>query len=257
MTTIEGLDSANYTATLTNAAATAYAWDWEAPAGVGNNPTVNFSAPTARTTHVIRAHWFADPDDRHWLVTGDDCTYDIECDVTHADGTCTGDAVFNVDADPTGETSWPQFSGEGAIVIATRLVGTDTEWYVNGQGGFTRTAPVKTLNCVATSQFYVKVDAHESKHVTQWTTEAPWMNLWHADNLYNNTLVNLTSLVSEADLRTQIDAAVTAQHVTDFTTARDTVCAREIAAFTVDRAVEPHYCEVDDGEVPALYNCVP
>lgn len=104
------------------------------------------------------------------------------------------------------------------------------------------------------------VTAHvrnESKHVTQRTTEAPWMNLFHADNLYNNTLVNLTSMISEPELRTQIAAAVTAQHVTDSTTARDTLCDREIAAFAVDAGVGPYYCEVDAAEVPWLYNCVP
>ena len=257
ITAIEGLDSASYTATLSIAGATAYDWDWEAPAGAGNNPNVNFSAPTAQTTNVIRAHWFADPNDRHWLVTGDDCSYDIKCDVTHPDGICTGDAVFNVDANPTGATSIPQFTGWGTIVIATRIVGPNTEWYVNGQGGFTRTAPVKTLNCVSTSQFYAKVDAHESKHVTQLTAELPWMDLFHANNLYSNTLVSLTSLVSEADLRAQISAAVTAQHNADAATVQSTLCALEIAAFAVDTAIAPHYCEVDATEVPGLYGCTP
>jgi hypothetical protein len=83
------------------------------------------------------------------------------------------------------------------------------------------------------------------------------MNLFHANNLYQNTLVNLTSMISEADLRAQIAAAVSAQDDTDHTTAENTVCAREIAAFEVDTTVAPHYCEVDAAEVPIIYDCTP
>jgi len=259
MTTVEGTDSNNFTATLTGGVPTGYAWSFTAPGGAGNNPDVDFSAPAAMTTKVKKAHWFADPDNRLTSATGTTSTYTIEAEITiQGGGTCDDTASFTVQVDATGQTTWPRFVRWTTIVIKTRVVGGGaTEWYVDGQGTFARTAPVASVNCVAASQFFAKVTAHENKHVTQWTAEAPWKDLFHADNLYNNTLKNLTSLVSAADLRGQIVAAVGAQHNADAAVARNTVCAREIAAFAVDDAVAPHYQEVDATEVPALYNCVP
>jgi len=211
------------------------------------------------TTKVKKAHWFADPNNRLQSVTGTTSTYTIEGKITiQGGGMCADTASFTVEVHPTGSTTWPQFANWATIVVKTRVVGGGaTEWYVDGQGAFTRTAPVSTVDCVPASQFFAKVSAHEAKHVTQWTAEAPWKDLFHANNLYNNTLKNLTSLVSEANLRGKIAAALVAKHNADATTATNTVCAREIAAFAVDDAVAPHYQEVTAAEVPALYGCTP
>lgn len=261
----ESLDSGTFTCTVTPSGLNpTYQWltgeskgAW--PSGVGNNPELDYSAPTASSTKVKEARWFANPDDRHWLVTGSTCTYSINCEVTVNGGSCQAQspAQLVVTADASGSTSWPQFSGVGTIQVSTRLVGTNTEWYVSGQGSFSRTAPVKTINVPATSQFYNKVDAHESKHVTQWTSESPWKDLFNATALYASTLQSLTSQISEADLRNQIDQTVALRVASDSQVAVETICDREIAAFTVDRGVEPHYQELDDNEVPGVYNCTP
>ena len=261
MNTIESLNSGNYAVTVTpnTITPTSYKWIWEAPSGAGNSPNVNFSNETSQTTNVTSTRWFASPDDRHWNVTGTSCTYSINCEVKIDTKTCKASTHSRliVTVDATGQTSWPTFSGANTIIVSTRVAGGNTEWYVSGIGGFTRTAPVATLNLPATSQFYNKVNVHESKHVTQWTSEVPWVNLFHANNLYNLTLKNLTSAISEADLRNKIAIAVQNKQNSDAQIAVNTKCAREIAAFTVDRGVVPHYLELDDAEVPAAYSCTP
>jgi hypothetical protein len=53
-------DTVSFNATIENGTASAYLWSFDAPGGAGNNPQVNFTAPTSNTT-MANAHWFAKP----------------------------------------------------------------------------------------------------------------------------------------------------------------------------------------------------
>jgi hypothetical protein len=88
--------------------------------------------------------------------------------------------------------------------------------------------------------------AHENKHVTQWTSEAPWKDLFNANTLYSTVLSGLTSNVSEADLRSKIFNAVSAKNMADQATATSTRCDREAAAFLLDATIAPDFLEYPD-----------
>jgi len=229
------------------------------PTGAGNNPILNYSNPTGTRTKVHNTRWFAYPDDRRSSVTNSVSTYTINIEVAMNGKVLrpTVPARMRVIADATGLTSWPRFEGVNSIQTSSRNVNGKTEWYVSGQGGFTRASPIMKINVPTTSQFYNKVYIHESKHVTQWTLEAPWKDLFDANALYNTVLKNLISTTSEEDLRSQILRAILTKNAADHQVGMNTVCARELAAFALDRAVAPHYLEIDDSEVPGEYNCTP
>jgi hypothetical protein len=213
---------------------TAYQWIWEiAPGDVGNNPNVNFSTPNQQTTNVRNARWYARPNNRLASVTGLDCEYIINCNVT------VGGNTYNDPTPPTWRvylpspvttTSWPRIVGMCDIV--TRIENGTTIWYVASMGTLRRTNPVVTSYIPLTSQFYHKyVIVHEGRHVQQWTAMDPWQNLFDANALYNNTLINLTSTVSRADLEQQIRNEIDDQNDIDDIIAALTSIDREQDAY--------------------------
>ena len=151
----------------------------------------------------------------------------------------------------TGQTTRPTFQNWNTITVAQ----TGGVWVVTGIGSFSRSTPVASVNMMPTSQFYAKAMVHENKHVTQWTSESPWVDLFNANGLFNTVLSGLTSTVSEADLRAQIDAAVIAKRSADTLIANNTICDREEGAFNAMNAVSPDFLELDAIDWRPLYNC--
>lgn len=96
---------------------------------------------------------------------------------------------------------------------------------------------------------------HENKHVTQWTSELPWKDLFDANKLYTSTISKLTSNVSEADLRKKIYDATLTQFNADMLVADNTVCDLEKPAFDAMNVAAPDFLELDDADWKQLYNC--
>jgi hypothetical protein len=105
------------------------------------------------------------------------------------------------------------------------------------------------------SQFYDKAMAHENKHVTQFTSEDPWKNLWDADGLYESTLSKLTSEISETDLRTQIAEAVLSKRNADDVVFEQYKCDFERGAYEAMNEVDPDFLEMDEEDWKPLYGC--
>ena len=259
MNATESLDSGTFTCTVTPAGLSPeYEWLTGAangawPATAGNSPKLDYSAATDSSTKVKETRWFAPTPSRRQVIDGCTASYNINCKVTVGDVECKAQSasVLNVSVNMTGQFMRPAFTDWQSIQV--QKVG--SVWQVTGQGSFRRTAPSPSVNMPATSQFYSKAMTHENKHVTQWTTEAPWKDLFDADSLYTATLSALASNVSEADLRSQIFAAILAKFNADNTVANNTVCDREQGAFDAMNAVAPDFLELDEDDWKPLYGC--
>ena len=142
-----------------------------------------------------------------------------------------------------GKTIRPRI--EGAPTIDSREVDEETEWYVKDIGTLMRTSPEKIIHIPSTSQFYNKADVHESRHVTQWTSMAPWQDLFDANSLYNDVLSTLSSPFSEIHLIEEVQFFIDYITERDETTSEETEYAREYDANEAANAVAPDYLEVD------------
>jgi len=250
MSTIDGNDSQPFEVKVTpaNVNVESYNWMWKAPQKSGNSPQVHFATPNKQDTLIKKAHWFAYPDSRLQKITGWDCEYTIDCEVT-IDGIkyrTSTPATFHVYLpDPPAVTSWPRI--EGFPTIATRQEDDFTEWYVSSLGTLKRRSPQVTSYIPITSQFYDKVvTVHEGHHVIQHTTGVQTLTshtLWDATQLFHNTLKSLKSTVSEADLKRQINNAIATQNALDNNLAQMESRAREKEAFSKSNQVPPHYLE--------------
>jgi outer membrane protein OmpA-like peptidoglycan-associated protein len=225
------------------------------PNTAGNNPTLNYGAPNADKTIVNNTRWFAKTPSNLISVDGRSCFYKINCEVT-IDGIkykSDDPASLEVEVENfTGSTSWPEFQNWNSIAVAVDASGT---WRVTGQGAFSRTNPIVKVDTLPSSQFYTKVLQHENLHVKQWTSQNPWQSLFNANNLYNSTIRNLTSKVSEADLRSKIWSAVQAQSNADSIVASNTMCQREHAAWVYENTVAPDFLELTLADWKAAYGC--
>ncbi len=125
---------------------------------------------------------------------------------------------------------------------------------VIGQGDFSRSVLVASVNMPLTSQFYNKAMTHENKHVERWLT-CVFKDLKDANGLYNSTLYTLTSTNSEADLRAKIVTAVYNQSVADDEIYDSKECDSEKEAYDALNAVEPHFLELDEDDWKSFYGC--
>ncbi len=223
------------------------------PATAGNNPELDYSAPTASSTAVNETRWFAETPDRRQVVDGWVCCYNINCEVTVG---CVKSraffpAILSVSVDMSGQTTGCVFQDWESIAVAQDSNGV---WRVTGQGNFSRSMPVASVNMPASSQFYNKAMAHENKHVEQWMT-GMFKDLKDADTLYASTLNTLTSTISEADLRAKILVAVYNQSTADDQIYNGKLCDAEDEAFDAENAVEPDFLELDDVDWRPIYGC--
>ena len=196
----------------------------------------------------MRSNWFAFPDDPLESETGLDCEYTVNCTVTINGVQCVDSTppTWRVYLpNPAAEISWPQIAG--TVAIGVREVGGSNEWYVSSTGTLSRTTPQITPYIPAASQFYNKfVTVHEGRHFTQLTTGVSGMTLhllWNANALYNNSIINMTSNVDEADLITQVGQAINAQNASDNDSAGDQTQTAENDADQQSDAVDPDYLE--------------
>jgi hypothetical protein len=207
--------------------------------------------------------WFASPDHHLGSETGLFCIYEVNCEVT-VNGQIFRDQsppwqIVNVQGmspgrpEVFGETAWPRFTNWSTIVVDRRMVGGAPEWYVNGQGSFRRRNSRITIFLPPGSQFVQKTLVHENKHAYQLDVDPRWAQTFDANDLYQNVLINLTSNVSEADLRREIMAAVQNRHDDDRMTLELARQDSELEAYAADRAVAPHYLETSDDEVRQMY----
>jgi hypothetical protein len=159
-------DTVTFSITPQNGTPTAIQWGFVAPNGAGNNPQVNFSAPTSVST-TARAHWFALPNDP--CTAAGVANYQINATVTFQGGfqeTKSRTIAVNAYWDPGAVTPEPTITGYAAIDYdAMRGV-----YYVSGIGTLTRNPRAPVYYIPTTSQFYNKIQVHENRHDQQWRT---------------------------------------------------------------------------------------
>jgi hypothetical protein len=256
---IESLDSGTFTCVVTpDDLNPTYEWlsgvendAW--PESSGNNPQLDYSAPSDSSTIVRNTRWFAPHNDRRQVVDGLIVSYNISCTVTIGSLQCQAEypAGLNVGVDLAGQCMPPDFSDWESIQVEEVY----DLWRVVGQGDFHRTPPIPSVNVPQSSQFYDKAMAHENKHVTQFTSEEPWKDLYDANGLYESIISKLTSDIDEADLRIQIATAVLAQRNIDDQVLVNTKCEREEAAFDAMNDVDPDFLEMDEEDWKPQYGC--
>jgi hypothetical protein len=259
MAAIESLDSAAFTCVVTpSGLSPSYQWlsgsandAW--PSTAGNNPTLDYSAPSSPSTFIQSTRWYAPTPSRQQVVDGIICYYKINCEVTIGGQSVKAfnPAILSVEVNMTGLTEGPVFQNWNSILVGQ----SGGVWRVTGQGGFSRSAPIASVNMPSTSQFYSKAMVHENKHVAQWTSELPWMNLFDANGLFNTVLSGLTSTVSEAALRSNIFAAIVVRHHADMAIFNLNICAMEDGAFDAMNIVAPDFLELDEADWSPLYGC--
>lgn len=166
---VEDGATANFSVTVTGGTPTAYQWSFEAPGGSGNNPHVNFTAPTAASTGA-NAHWFARPNNP--CSAGFNSQYTIKIQVSFQNrGPITKEAPYTVSVgtnwgggvDPPA-TSAPAGTLELAFDSGTGL------WKVVGPGSLQRVPSPIIMRTPQNSQFYNKTLRHEEVHVEQYAT---------------------------------------------------------------------------------------
>jgi hypothetical protein len=160
----EGDDSENFKAVVTPAGLSGltYAWSWQPViTNGGNNPSVTFSAASAATTHVDRAHWYAVPDAR--CASNQVSDYRLWCTVSIGGVSCSNSATMSVQlVDPAAETI-PAFQITGSPTTAYNA-GSNL-WYVSGAGTLARQVSFTTNWWLhPNSEFTAKLQAHEGQH---------------------------------------------------------------------------------------------
>jgi hypothetical protein len=215
-----------------------FTWGFDVPANSGNDPQIAWVDDHAPTTTAMTAHWYATPDSHLAHDTGHLCTYDVWCEVSYNGGTLRSpSAAFLVSVgNPQGVTDPPTITGQPDLQEA------GSYWYVSGKGSLARTSPYKHIFLNPSSQFYDKADVHESKHVTQWTSEFPWAGLFSADAFY--ALISGHQEPNYSLLQTWVSNQRAMWLASDLASSATHYDEAECDAFAEDAKVSPHYLEV-------------
>ncbi|HYO06719.1 MAG TPA: hypothetical protein VER14_07030, partial [Phototrophicaceae bacterium] len=163
-------DTVEFSVTVQNGTPTGYLWSFEPTSG-GNNPQVNFTAPTAATTQA-KAHWFAKPDSP--CSASLSSTYTIKVKVTfQGGGSKTKEAPFTVNVHRLwGGKVNPPLTLAPAGTLDITFNSKRGLWIVVGPGRLKRVpSPIDFRNTPTTTQFYDKIEKHEQVHVEQYTKE--------------------------------------------------------------------------------------
>jgi hypothetical protein len=193
-------DSATFGVIVRGGTATAYEWSFEAPSGAGNNPNVQFSSASNSST-TTDGHWFALPNDP--CTAQPTAVYTIRCAVTFSDGTqITKETSLLVNGywSPAGDVDPNELK-----IIGTPTAYQDAEgvWHVSGPHTLQRVLPMKNVYVSSSSQFFMKVDAHEQEHLNHFQPGNLFGNILLVSDLYERikdftapTLQELGNLVN-------------------------------------------------------------
>jgi len=169
--------------------AQAYQWDFEAPAGAGNDPFCEFNQKNAESTTIKRAKWFALPDSA--CGCSSTSTYKIKCEITiNGEKINATYSKLNVQVpEPTARTDMPKF------LLGWPETGYDLngDWKVIGLGTISRPPiPDTTFFIGRNSYFYQKVSEHEKQHRRDWENGFDGHILFSETEFYN-MISNLTA----------------------------------------------------------------
>jgi hypothetical protein len=168
-------DTATFSVTVQGGTPTAYQWSFTAPSA-GNNPNVTFS-PNGSAMTTTNGHWFALPDAECGAAAN--AVYTIRCTVTFSDGpTQTVETTLTVNGywSPAGMVDPNELEITGSPTAAPDANGV---WRITGMGSLARRLPMKQVYVSSSSQFFMKVDAHEQEH----------LNHFQPGNLFGNILL--------------------------------------------------------------------
>jgi hypothetical protein len=230
-------DTVTFSATVQGGMPTSYQWSYEAPSGAGNNPQVNFTAPTNANTNA-NAHWFAKPDSA-CPRSSTESTYKIKVTATFANiPPITKEKSFKVTVlwDPAGVTNaMPTLGGYPTLAQTSPGV-----WTVTGMGNLTYIPNItKTINVPPSSQFFSKIDEHENVHVQQWQVNGLTGQNFDPSLFYNR--ISGFSAATQARLVQLINAEVKLFYK-DATNAANASCNQsEIAAYNISDLLNPMY----------------
>lgn len=245
LTAVDGT-FANFGVVVSGATPTGFSWSFETPSGAGNNPQVNFDAPSESVT-TAKAHWFALPDSpcpttpppvssTHPYYNS---KYKIKATVSYSGGEVIKEADFTVNAYwyPAGSVGVPQLTG-----LPARALNAQNLWVFTGPGTLSRvTQRTPTINVPSTSQFYNKTLAHENVHIPQWNSGQVLGN-YVTVNGFVSFISNL-SASSENALLAQLPTALNNYLITEVNAiiSSGALSQAEIAAYNVSDPIAPMY----------------
>lgn len=204
-------DTVTFSVTSQGGTPTSYLWSFEVPSGAGNNPQVNFTAPTSDTTDA-KAHWFAKPnsdcpstppavDTNHPYYNS---SYTIKLKAIFPGGReIKKEKSFVVNAFwfPIGYVAPPAFSGYPDLQRNSQT----GVWYVAGPGNVQRVTNAAVISAPTSSQFFNKTVQHEHVHEVQYQNGI-LVNLWTVSS-FMNAISSLT-----ATSRSALTMKIAAEH---------------------------------------------
>jgi len=236
-------DTVTFSVTTEKGTPTGYLWSFEAPSGAGNNPQVNFTAPTAATTQA-KAHWFANPNSDCATTPPDlsethpyyNSRYKIKVKVTFQGGKeITKGSDFTVNAwwDPAGSVATATITGGYVVSLDS-----NRNVYYMSSDTFQRNVNSAVINVPATSQFYNKTLKHEQKHEEQWKTGI-FKDVFSLTSL-RAAVSNITDTTYAGAVQKINTAYLTwdTQQAQDYKNLRD---AAEIEAYAISDLLAPQY----------------
>ena len=258
--TTEGMDSGLFTLTVQpdHLEIDGYQWSAQWPEDVGHEPSANFENPEEKETKVLRAKWFAEPNERWESETGVTCAYDIMATVrVLGQDIQSAPWEWTVKVLVAGFVSVDELA-KGIETVEISQDPIDGLYYVTGQGDFKRIVDVMagpTVTAPETSDFHEKFMAHEEYHIEQWDID-PWASMWDVDTFYAEVLSQLPGQATEQDLWDLIQAKYGAwdQESQDAEVANH--CEREAQAYEHEYNFNPRYLEIKREEVPSVENCM-
>jgi hypothetical protein len=198
--------AADYTVTSEVGTPTSYEWSFDYTPGAGNNPLVNFSAPSEALT-MTDAHWYAYPNgactaqgvSTYWIIATVGFQYGATSDWTYlwVDGWW----------DPAGVTLPPWIESNVAYTCQG-----GTCWVVDQQTQLVRHPPGSDITVPTTSQFYEKARVHEEVHYNQYGPGGINADLYNPAELRQQLLALKAG--TEQQLLVLIEGTVNTYHAT-------------------------------------------
>jgi hypothetical protein len=249
-------DTVTFSASTQGGTPTAYQWTYSIDSGAtGNNPQVNFSAPTAAST-TADAHWYARPNS--------DCPstppalsashpyynskYKIKVTVTFQGGSQKSkEANFAVNSwwAPAGQVDPNVARVTG---IPTRSPDSSGVWRVTGMGSLGRLTPTKQVFVPATSQFYAKTVAHEGEHESHWAVGKLLGHLHNPSDFYTR-IQNFTG-TSDQNLIDKLSAELTAYTNEQGVLYTQLRAESERLAYSISDPISPQFAYQNCGQYP-------
>ena len=244
-----------------------YQWEWRVPvtftATAMRVPTDFFDDASKANPIVTRPQWYVQKGTQ-WQLGKDpncangepaQCKYEVRCTVVFKNEQCASSpwvpwTVYVYINSPT--VTPPAFATNGGIlylpnVTSVKVSNNNYTSSVSNAGSLARLAPVRNHNGMqACNGFGNKIFlVHEGEHLNQWNNQAPWSDLYDADQYFADvsgwTDSGPTAFSAESNLRIRLRNELESRKQLSDLCKEATSGNRERAAHTLSNAVDPPF----------------